>query len=265
LAVGLLLGVGAAFLIDFLDDSIRTAADVDKVGVGMPVLAVVPVDPPSGTLPVALSRNHEASVEAYRALRTNVQFLGLDRKVQVIQVTSAMAGEGKTTTAANLAIVLAQTGNSVVLVDADLRRPRVHRVFGIDGVLGLTNNLVGESIDMTLHSYAPELSLIVSGVVPPNPSEMLSGKRMGGFIAELKSRFDYVVIDSAPTLAVSDAVALSQHVDGVLMVVQAGRTTAPQLHRALATLEQVSAPLLGLVLNRAKHRRRDEYLYAYTS
>lgn len=268
LVVGLLLGLGAAFLIDYLDDSIRTPDDIAKLGGELPVIAVVPIDQPPDHRPIAISRPDDFAVESYRTLRTNVQFLGLERDVRVVQITSALPGEGKTTTATNLAVVIAQTGNSVVLVDGDLRKPRVHRVFGIDGTFGLTDNLVGEAVDMTVQTVNDHLAVIVSGRVPPNPSEMLSGRRMDAFIDELKGRYDYVIVDSAPTLAVSDSVALSRHVDGVLIVVQAGRASLPQLRQTVAALEQVSAPILGVVLNKANPKRTNDddgssYGYGY--
>ena len=263
IVVGLLLGLGAAFLIDYLDDCLRSPEDLLKLGSVVPLLAVVPVDPPPDNRPVALSRPQDAAVEAYRSLRTSVQFLGFDRAVRVIEVTSAVPGEGKTTTASNLAVVLAQTGATVVLVDADLRRPRLGQVFGVPSFVGLTNNLVGESLDLTINQVDDNLAVITSGAVPPNPSEMLSGRRMSAVIDELKTRFDYVIIDTAPVIPVSDAVAMSRLVDGVLIVAQAGRTSAPQLREVLAKLEQVSAPVLGVVFNRAKRRRHTDYAMSY--
>jgi capsular exopolysaccharide synthesis family protein len=263
LVVGLLLGLGAVFLVDHLDDSIRSPDDLAKLGLDLPVLAVVPFDPPPDNRPIVLSKPAVPAVEAYRALRTNVQFIGFERDTRVIEVTSATPGEGKTTTATNLAVVLAQTGSTVVLVDADLRRPQVHQVFGLGNTLGLTDNLLGEPIDLTLQTVDDHLSVIVSGKVPPNPSEMLSGRQMTTIIEQLKQRFDYVIVDSAPTLPVNDAVALSRHVDGVLLVTQAGRTSLPQVRHALANLEQVSAPVLGIVLNRVRQRRGRRHGYAY--
>ena len=262
--VGLLFGLGAAFLIDYLDQSIKHPGDLDKLRSQVPLLAVVPLVPAPDNRPIALSAPNDLSVEAYRSLRTSVQFLGIERDVQVIQVTSAMPGEGKTTTSTNLAVVLAQTGASVVLVDADLRRPRVHQVFAIDGSMGLTDNLVGEPLDLTLQTVEGGLEVIVAGAVPPNPSEMLSSRRMTDFISELKKRFDYVVVDSAPTLPVSDAMALSRQVDGVLVVIQAGRVGLPQVRQTLATLEQVNAHILGLVLNKVVEADTiDGYGYGY--
>jgi succinoglycan biosynthesis transport protein ExoP len=262
--VGLLLGAGAAFFVDYLDQSIKNADDLAKVRSDLPLLAVIPQVPTPDVRPIAVSKPDDLAVESYRALRTNIQFLGLERDVKVLQVTSGMPGEGKTTTAANLAVVLAQTGASVVLVDGDLRRPRVNQMFSIDGSLGLTNSLTGESIDMTMHPLNENLSVMASGRIPPNPSEMLSGRRMSAVLGELRQRFDYVIIDSAPTLAVSDAIALAQHVDGVLVVVQAGQSPIPRVRRTLAALEQVNAPVLGVVLNKARDRHDTTgYGYAY--
>ena len=136
--VGLLLGLAAAFLIDYLDDKVRTADDLEAL-TDRPVLAEVPVDPPTGNLPLAMTAPTHVSVEAYRGLRTNIQFLALDESIHVIQVTSSLAGEGKTTTATNLAVVLARAGHRVALVDADLRRPRLHQVFDVPPTPGFTD------------------------------------------------------------------------------------------------------------------------------
>jgi capsular exopolysaccharide synthesis family protein len=264
LVVGLLFGLGAAFLVDYLDQSIKHPGDLEKLRTEHPLLAVVPIVQTDSPLPISISNPADLSVESYRSLRTSVQFIGIERDAQVVQVTSAMPGEGKTTTSTNLAVVLAQTGATVVLVDADLRRPRVHQVFNIDASIGLTGNLVGEPIDLTLQTVEGGLDVIVAGSVPPNPSEMLSSRRMADLISELKQRYDYVIVDSAPTLPVSDAMALSRQVDGVLMVVQAGRVGLPQVRQALATLEQVNAPILGLVLNRVSEAgATDAYGYGY--
>jgi polysaccharide biosynthesis transport protein len=262
--VGLLLGLGAAFLIDHLDDSVRSEDDLARLGNDIPVLAMVPNVASKDNRPIAISARDSPAVEAYRNLRTNVQFLGIERRVRSIQVTSARPGEGKSTTAANLAVVLSQTGANVVLVDADLRKPGLHRLFAIDGSNGLTNNLAGDPMELTIQRITDQLWVIVGGPVPPNPSELLSGRRMDAFAEELSRRFDYVIIDSAPILAVSDATALSRHVDGVLLVAQVKHVSLPHLRESLTHLERVGAPLLGIVLNRAKldSKVAGEYDYA---
>ena len=196
--VGLLLGLGAALLMHHLDDSVRTEQDLARLGREVPLLAVVPTVNTRDGRPVSIAAPESPPVEAYRNLRTNVQFLGTQRKLRSIQVTSTRPGEGKTTTAANLAVVLSQTGANVVLVDGDLRKPDLHRVFAIDGSNGLTNNLHGDPMELTMQHIADQLWVIVGGPVPPNPSELLSGRRMDAFCEELARRFDFVIIDSPP-------------------------------------------------------------------
>jgi succinoglycan biosynthesis transport protein ExoP len=260
--IGLLFGLAAAFLVEYLDDSLRSTEDVEAL-TGLPVLAVVPVEPPPDNRPIALSEPNEFAVEVYRGLRTSVQFLGLDRPLRIIQVTSSLPGEGKTTTATNLAVVIAQGGNSVVLVDADLRRPRIHEVFDIPLRPGLTETLIAaEPVDMAISQHGM-LNVVAAGTMAPNQGEMLSSGRFNSLIKDLASRFDYVIIDSAPVLPVADSLALSRVVDGVLVVAQANRTSQRNLTEGLSRLEQVGAPLIGVVLNRAVERSRQGYGYGY--
>ncbi len=249
--VGLLLGLAAAFLVDYLDDSIRTADDLQAL-TDAPVLAVVPVEPPPDNRPIALSEPHEFAVEIYRGLRTNVQFLGLDRALRVIQVTSSLPGEGKTTTATNLAVVLAQAGSRTLLVDADLRKPRIHEVFAAAPSPGLTELLLGEDVRMVVHDVGDGLHIVTAGAVPPNPSEMLSTPRVAATVADLAADYDYVILDSAPLLPVADSVALARVVDGVLVVTQANRVSARDVRGAFERLERVGARPIGVVLNRAR-------------
>lgn len=260
--VGLLLGLGAAFLVDYLDDSLRRPEDIAAM-TGLPVLAVAPIEPPPDNRPIALSRPNEFAVEVYRGLRTSLQFLGLDKPLRIIQVTSSLPGEGKTTTATNLAVVLTQSGFSVVLVDADLRRPRVHEVFNVPLRPGLTETLVAlEAVDMAVN-HLDQLHVVSAGSMAPNPSEMLASNRFAGIIKELSTRYQFVVIDSAPVLPVADSLALTRVVDGVLMVGQANRTSRRTLSEGLGRLAQVGAPVIGLVLNRAAERSRQDYGYGY--
>ncbi|MEZ5225054.1 MAG: polysaccharide biosynthesis tyrosine autokinase [Ilumatobacteraceae bacterium] len=262
---GLLLGAIAAFVLEYLDDSILGPADLAKLGDAPAMLAAVPDETPPDARPISLSTPDSFVVEAYRTLRTNVQFLGIERDMQVIQVTSAVPGEGKSTTAANLAAVLSQTGRTVVLVDADLRKPTVHRAFGVARTYGLTTNLAGEILDLTLQRTTDGPDVLVAGPIPPNPSELLSSHQMGALVNELRARYDYVVVDAAPVLAVSDALALAQFVDGVLVVVQSNHTSVPRVRNALEALDQVSAPVVGLVLNRIDPRKADLEAYQYGS
>ena len=262
--VGLLIGLGAAFLVDYLDNKIRSEHDLEQA-TGRPVLAVVPIDPPPDNRPIAISEPTHDTVEAYRGLRTNLQFLGLDRPIRVVQLTSSMAAEGKTTTAANLAVVLAQAGHRVALVDADLRRPRIHEVFAITPTPGFTDLLLGAEAKTVVKHVEVDggnrLSVYASGTIPSNPSEMLSGRRVRQLLTEMGSHYDYVIVDSAPVLSVSDSVALSAAVDGVLVVAQAGRVTDDNVTETVERLDRVGAPVLGMVLNQARRTGPGGYYY----
>ena len=260
--VGLLLGLGAAFLVDYLDDSVRRTEDIEAV-TNLPVLAVVPVEPPPDHRPIAMSEPQEFAVEVYRGLRTSVQFLGLDRKLRVIQVTSSLPGEGKTTTATNLAVVLAQAGHQVAVVDADLRKPRLDEIFDVPMRPGLTETLVsGDPVELAVNQL-DRLHVMSAGTMSSNPSEMLASSRFGALVADLAARYEYVIIDSSPVLPVADALALSRVVDGVLMVCQANRTSKRTLAECLGRLEQVGASVIGIVLNRASERTSHDYGYGY--
>ena len=262
--VGLLIGLGAAFLLEYLDDKVRSEDDIERL-VRRPVLAVVPVDSPPDNRPISISEPDHDAVEQYRGLRTNLQFLGLDRPISVVQVTSSVAGEGKTTTASNLAVVLAQSGHRVALVDGDLRRPRVHEVFSLAQSPGFTDLLLGEAAkDVVNHidiDRGNRLSVFTSGTVPSTPSEMLSSQRAHQLLNEMGGHYDYVVVDSAPILPVSDSVALCRAVDGVVMVAQAGGIAEGDLVEAVERLDRVSAPILGMVLNRASRSANGTYSY----
>jgi polysaccharide biosynthesis transport protein len=267
--IGLLVGVGAAFLIEYLDDKVRSEDDLEAA-TERPVLAVVPVDPPPDNRPIAISEPTHEAVEAYRGLRTNLQFLGLDRPIRVVQVTSSMAGEGKTTTSANLAVVLAQAGLRVALVDGDLRRPRLHEIFDVPQVPGFTDLLLGMDAKEVVHHVEVDggnlLSVYSSGTAPSNPSEMLSGRRSRQLLTEMGGHYDYVIVDSAPVLPVSDSVALAGSVDGVFVVAHAGRVTEGSVLESLERLERVGAPVLGMVLNQASKIARGDYAYGgYTA
>lgn len=205
--------------------------------------------------------------EAFRVLRTNLQFMSLDRPLRSIMVTSATPGEGKTTTAANLAVAFAQTGGSVCLVDADLRRPMIAKIFGVDNWSGLTTALVGQTdLDLTLKLCAvPGLSLLTSGPVPPNPAELVGSQKMSRLIAALTERFEMVIIDTPPILAVTDAAVLAPKADGVVMVVRSGKVDHRQVNRAKEALVAVKANLLGVVLDGLKPEGSDGYYYYYQS
>lgn len=270
LAVGLMLGLGLAFLFEYLDDALRGTADVERVADGLPVLGVIPAVAGwrNEKTPRTVTRTDPTSLaaEAYRSLRTSVQFLGLDAPLQTLQLTSPSSGEGKTTTAANLAVVLADAGQRVIVVDCDLRRSRIHEFFGLDNEVGFTSVLVGDApLSTALQDVdgVPGLRLLTSGPRPPNPSELLSSQRAVEVLTALRAQADIVVLDSPPVLPVSDAVGLSARVDATLMVVRAASTTRKSLARAMTLLRQVDAPLIGAVFNVAKSGTDYEGGYGY--
>lgn len=259
---GLVLGVGAALLVDYLDESIESADDVAAIE-GPPVLALIPVEPPPDSRPISISEPSTFAVEGYRGLRTNLLFLAMDAPLGVIQLTSALPGEGKTTTASNLAVVLGAAGKRVVVVDADLRKPRLHEIFGTAQMPGLTDVALGYPIEEAVRSVADGVHLLGAGAAPANPGELLLNPRLHRVLRDLADRYDHVIVDSPPVLPVADAVSLSRAVDGVLVIAQAGRTTRRSLADTLGRLDQVEAKVLGVVLNRAPTGRSTYRGYGY--
>ncbi|MFD0961654.1 CpsD/CapB family tyrosine-protein kinase [Paenibacillus chungangensis] len=203
--------------------------------------------------------------EAYRSLRTNIDFSSIDEKLQTIMVTSAGPGEGKSTTITNLAVTYAQSDRKVVLIDADLRKPTAHRTFILSNRWGLSSAIaqqcsIEEAIQMTT---IPNLDVITSGDIPPNPSEMMNSKRMTAILAQLRSIYDIVLIDTPPLLAVTDAQIVATKCDGVIMVVNQGKVKRDIAKRAIQNLENVNARILGVVLNNVKRRASEEAYYYY--
>ncbi len=251
--VGLLGGILLAFAIDRLDDSVRSKEMVEKI-TDLPTLGVIPKSV-SGSTSIDLVGIEDPSspaTEAYRLLRTSVRFLGLDGPLRTLLVTSAAASEGKTVTAANLSIALAQGGERVLLVAADLRRPRVHQLFGAPQTPGLTSALLGETTaESTAYAIeeVPGLHLMPPGPTPPNPAELLDSPRAQELFDSLAERYDRVIVDSPPVLPVTDAQVLARIADAVLLVVAHGETSKRGLARAMELLGQVNAPLVGTVLN----------------
>ena len=200
--------------------------------------------------------------EAYRQLRTNIQFSSPDRRLKTLLITSTHPEEGKSTILANLATTFAQTGSRVILVDCDLRRPSLHRIFGVRNSAGLTSVVLdaGAKEFPYQDSGVPNLRLLCSGPLPPNPSELLGSRRMAEIIEQLTSDADYVLFDSPPVVVVTDAAILASKVDGVMLVVYAGRTRRELAKRAKALLDKVNANLLGVILNNVKY---DASLHKY--
>ena len=203
------------------------------------------------------------AAEAYRSLRTNIQYSSFDNKYQTLVVTSANPGEGKTTVAGNLALALAQGESKVVLVDCDMRRPSIHKTFKISNTYGISDLLVGnKKLESVAHKYNDNLTIVPSGKIPPNPAEMLGSKAMTAFLEEMKKHFDYIVLDTPPLQAVTDAQILSTKVDGSLIVVRAGVTKKDAVHNAVSIINKVNGNIIGTVLNGADNSK-DKYYYYY--
>ena len=270
LVVGSIFGIGLAFLFERLDDSVKTKEDVERVAQGVPTLGLIPVVQSwrSRESPqiVSLGDPNSSVAEAYRTMRTAVQFMGLDHPMHTLQITSPSAAEGKTTTLANLAVSLARAGQRVVMVDCDLRRPRIHDFFGVKNEVGFTSVLLGEVPLSEAVQEVPDerlLMILASGMLPPNPSELLASQRTVQILAALQSESDVVLIDSPPLLPVTDAAVLSARVDATLLVTRADTTSRRQLQRAIELLNQVAAPLVGTVLNGVSDESAYGYSYSY--
>ena len=204
--------------------------------------------------------------EAYRTLRTNIQFSNVDGNLQIICVTSSGPGEGKSTTVSNLAETFAQAGNRVVIIDCDLRKPRVHKVFNLTNKVGMTNLLAGQvKFEEVAQIAGSQLTVITSGPIPPNPSELLGSKKMKQVLDDLKGEFDIVLIDAPPVGIVTDAAILSTIVDGVVFVVASGRTEIDGAKRAKQLLENVGARILGVVMTMIPVSKKGYYGYQYYS
>jgi len=201
-------------------------------------------------------------IEAYKTLRTNLQFSGLDKRLKVIMITSARASEGKSTTACNLAVTMAQNGKKVLLVDADLRKPAVHRAFGLLNEKGLTN-ILAEGLkfrDICNEAGIPSLEVITGGPIPPNPAELLGCPRMEGFIDAASDAYDIIILDAPP---VTDAAVLSRLTDGVIFVVEHGKTPSDQAVVAKEALVKVGARIIGAVINNVPAKASGNYGYNY--
>lgn len=249
LVIGLGLGLGLALLRHRFATSI-TSAEALASATGSPVLGQPLADERPSTAMAALDRTSPRG-DAYGTLRTNLQYVNVDQPPRVVAVTSAGPGEGKTTVACNLAIAVALTGAAVCLVEADLRKPSASQRLGIDSVMGLTDVLVGTvPVDLALVPWRRGLlGVLPAGVAAPNPSELLGSRQMAGMMAELRQRYDLVILDTAPVLSVSDAAVVTTHADGALLVARYGTTPIEQAQRAARALQQVDTPVLGTVLN----------------
>jgi polysaccharide biosynthesis transport protein len=261
--LGLLLGLGLALLRDLLDTTIKGEKDCADV-TDATVIGSIGFDPDAPKRPLIVQADpHSPRAEAFRTLRTNLQFVDAANHPRSIVFTSSLPSEGKTTTAANLAITMSASGARICVVEADLRRPRLLDYMGLDGSIGLTNVLIGQAdLSDALQQFADGgLFVLGAGPVPPNPSELLGSAAMEKTLRELESQFDIVIIDTPPLLPVTDAAVLSTIVGGTVVVVGAGRINRESLARALQSLDAVKGRLLGIVVNMVPTKGADAYSY----
>lgn len=265
-AIGALVGLGIGFLIEYLDDTVKVGTDLVNL-FDLGTLALIGrLEQKGERVLITDLEKRSPVIEAYRMLRTNIRFAAVDKQLRTLVLTSPGPGEGKSTTTANLAVVLAQAGHQTILVDADLRRPVQHHIFKISNRTGLTSALVER--DVALESYLHEtnvegLRVLPTGPIPPNPSELLGSQRMRDVLHELETIADFVIIDSAPVLAVSDTSLLASAASGVLLVLRANATQLEATHRALQQLLSVHANVIGTVLNDVRSDRDGYYYYYY--
>jgi capsular exopolysaccharide synthesis family protein len=263
--VVLLLAIGGIRLYAYLDDSIKSPEEAEAIA-GAPVLGTVEHFDPSRLKSslIAAEQPQSVAVEGYRLIRTNIQFTSIDNPPKTLLITSTRPGEGKSTTASNLAYVLAESDHTVTLVDADLRRPNLHRIFGTDRQRGLTSMLMIEQMDGagTCPTKLDNLTLLVSGPIPPRPTDLLASQRMRNFVERLRARSEFVVLDTPALLAAVDAAVLATMADGVILVVDPTKTKRGELRRSCAMIEEVKGKILGIVINRLSTRH--SYQYGYT-
>jgi len=272
-------GIGLAFLLDYLDDSVRTSDDISR-HLGLPTLALIPhylntekrkllpgkTGPPAfqQAALITLEERHSPMAEAYRHLRTSLLFSSAGKPPQTILVTSSQPSEGKTTTAINTAITLAQSDADVVIIDCDLRRPRLHSHFGLENNQGLTNYLSGDKrTEGLIRTYAemPRLKIITSGPIPPNPAELLSSNEMRNLLQFLTGKFKHVIIDSPPAISFTDASILSTLVDGVVLVAMANKSSIHLMRQFKHRVAGIGARIYGVVLNGIKSNSAEYYYY----
>ena len=259
--VGLVVGIGLAFFIEYLDTSVKTMEDVESL-LGLPVLAIIP----KNIHVLHKEQGDTPDAEAYRILRTNIEFNRKNPEANTISLVSGGPGEGKSTTIANLAFISAQGGYSTLIVDADLRRPVQHELFDIDNSVGLTNYLTTEMQlhDVIFPTTVENLSLLPSGILPSDAVGILNSQRMSDMIAELKQRYDIIFFDSPPMLGVSDASVLASEVDQTIIVVQHRRFPRAMLTRVKQAVLGVGGTVLGVVLNNVDLKHDQNYYY-YTN
>lgn len=262
--VGLIFGVGLAFVRDSLDEQIRDFTDIERAVPGYAALAAIPEAASLAEKGIFDTEANSPAAEAFRSLRTAVRFVELDRPMQVIQVTSSSPSDGKSTVAANLAVMLGQAGFSVSIVCCDLRRPSIHTSFDMSVSPGLADVVLGDrTLAESIRTYNERTFVLPAGSRPPNPSELLGSDRTERVVRSLAEKTDYVIVDTPPVLPVTDPVVVSRFVDATIVVAASGSTTRRQLQQTLSGLAQAKAPVIGIVLNRAGSGDVNGYGYTY--
>jgi succinoglycan biosynthesis transport protein ExoP len=263
LIVGLMAGVGMAFFVEYLDNTIKYPEETEKA-LGLPVLGLISLWKETDvSIDQAVDKKPRSPVaESYKALRTSLMLSSADGMPVKILIASAAASAGKTTTALNLSFAMAQAGKKVMLIDADMRKPRIHKVMKMTNKIGLSIYLSGGMSSILKKSSNENLDVITSGPIPPNPSELLSSKHMQGLMNNLKDNYDVIIVDSPPLLSVADARILTRVCDGTVLVVRAKQTTFDLARKAIRLLSSADAPVLGMVIN-ALDLKKSDYYYQY--
>ncbi|MGN7780852.1 polysaccharide biosynthesis tyrosine autokinase [Mycolicibacterium sp. 22603] len=264
--LGLALGVGLAVLRDMMDNTVKDRPTLEAI-TNTGVVGHIPLDKNRRKEPaISFEGDRSAISEAFRKLRTNLQFLAVDNPPRAIVITSSVPAEGKSTTAVNIALALAEAEHNVVIIDGDLRRPSLHKYLNLVGTVGFSTVLSGGvSLSEALQrTRFPGLTALTSGAIPPNPSELLGSQAARKVLAELRAEFDYVIVDSTPLLAVTDAAILAAGADGVLLMARFGKTKRDELAHAVGSLEGVGAPILGTVFTMLPNRGSSSYGYGYS-
>lgn len=264
--IGLFVGVCLALMQEFLDDRINSVDEATRV-LGLPALGSVPALSAADAHLLPQMKGLDPASESYRVLRTNIHFATVDAPARTLMVTSASPGEGKSTTAANLAFAMAMDGKKVLLVDTDLRRPSQHKLLDLPPMPGLTDVLLGHT-PLAPHEVMPGLSVLTAGSTPPNPGELLNSRKFRNLVDDLMAQADIVIFDSPPVLAAADAVILASQMDGTILVVETGATKKGSARRTLQLLKQARATLLGVAYNKMRAQDGEGYYYynyQYTS